>query len=233
MPKLLLPVLSLMLFTSCTTYQYITVESTQLSKDDKQSFVADNDTMRLTYSFSGPGGLVTIGIFNKTGQTLTIDWNKSALICNGESFPLAQTNSTFTSSSFYGRGNGSLTLSGTVSVVPGAEIIPVQSKINQNVLTLVAANPQFRMIVPDSTRKQRITTDDAPKMSYKLATADENSSPLRMKSYLTFSIGQNPATEFVESHTFYVAKAYQTTYNPGMFNLYQDQGNQFYLAWQN
>ena len=233
MPKLLLPLLIVLFFSSCTTYQYFTVDSVQLPKDDKQSFIAENDTMRLTYSFSGPGGLVTIAVFNKTAQTLTINWNRSALICNGQSFPLSQTNSTFTASSSYIHGSGSVTLSGTVSVVPGSEVIPVQSKINQDVLSIVTSLPTLRMIVPDTTRKQRISTDNSTEISYKLATVDENSSPLRMKSYLTFSIGQNPATEFVESNTFYISKAYQTVYGPDLFSLYQPQGNQFYLTWQN
>jgi len=56
------PLLAMLLFSSCVTYQYFTVDSSQLPKDDRQSFVVDNDTMQLTYGFSGAGGDVTITV---------------------------------------------------------------------------------------------------------------------------------------------------------------------------
>lgn len=232
MPKLILPVLILLLVSSCTTYQYFTVDSSQLPKDDHQAFIYDNDTMRLSYSFSGPGGPLTITVQNKTNQLLTINWNRSALICNDQSFSLAQTNSTFTASTVTTRYGGTSSLSGTVNTVPGIQIIPPQTKVTQPALTLNVALPQFKMAIPDTTRKQHSMTDNAYEISYKIATVDERQSPLRMKSYLTFSLGQGAGVEFVESHSFYVASVMQTTYGPDQFSFYHRQGNAFYVTWQ-
>ncbi|HEV2482928.1 MAG TPA: hypothetical protein VGS79_24855 [Puia sp.] len=233
MPKLILPILVMLFLSSCVTYQYFTVDSAQLPKDDHQAFVADNDTMQIAYSFGGAGGPLTITIFNKTNQMLTINWNKSALICNDQSFSLAQTNSTFTASALTGRGTGSTTVSGTVNVVPGVQIIPPQTRVVQPALTLNVALPQFKMALPDTARKQRVMTDNAYEISFKTVAVNESQSPLRMKSYLDFTIGQGSGTEFVESHTFYVSKMMQSTYSPDQFSFYHQLGNEFYIASQN
>ena len=159
MPKLLLPILALLFFSSCVTYQYFTVDSSQLPKDDQRSFVVENDTMRLSYSFGGAGGPLTITVFNKTNQALFINWNKSALICNDQSFSLAQTNSAFIGSAVR-TGTGTADLSGTVNVAPGLEIVPAQTRISRLVLSLNMTLPQLKMSVPDTARKQQITFPD-------------------------------------------------------------------------
>ena len=233
MPKLILPALILLLFSSCATYQYFTVDSAQLPKDDHQAFIADNDTMQIAYSFGGAGGPLTITIQNKTSQMLTINWNKSALICNDQSFSLAQTNSTFTASTLTGRGTGSTTVSGTVRVVPGVQIIPPQTKVIQPALTLNVALPQFKMALPDTAQKHRFTSENAYEGTYETVAVNESQSPLRMKSYLDFTIGQGTGTEFVESHTFYVSQMMQSTYSPDQFSFYHQLGNEFYIVCQN
>jgi hypothetical protein len=232
-PKLILPGLILLLFSSCSTYQYFTIDSAQLPKDDHQAFIANNDTMQIAYSFGGAGGPLTITVLNKTNQMLTIDWNKSALTCNDQSFSLAQTNSSFTASALTGRGTGSVAITGTVNVIPGVQIIPPQTKVIQPALTLNVALPQFRMAVPDTVHKQRAMTDNAYEVSYQTVAVDESQSPLRMKSYLYFTIGEGAGTQFLESHTFYVSKVMQSTYGPDQFGFYHQLGNEFYIVCQN
>ena len=232
-PKLILPALILLLFSSCATYQYFTVDSAQLPKDDHQAFIADNDTLQIAYSFGGAGGPLTITVLNKTNQMITINWSKSALICNDQSFSLSQTNSTFTATDVTSRYGGMNTLSGTVKVVPSVQIIPPQTKVVQPALTLNVALPQFKMALPDTAHKKRVTGENAYEISYSTVAVNESQSPLRMKSYLDFTIGQGAGTEFVESHTFYVSQMMQTTYSPDQFSFYHQQGNEFYIVWQN
>jgi hypothetical protein len=234
MPKLILPILIILFFSSCFTYQYFAVESAQLTKDDHRSFVADTDTMQITYSFGGSGGPLLITVLNKTNQPLMINWNKSALICNDRSFPLTQSGSTFTASGYIGRYYGPTSLTGTVNVVPGEQVIPPQTKITQTVLILNVALPQFKVALPDTTHQQHVMLDNANQVSFKTVAVDESQSPLRMKSYLTFTIGQGSGVEFVESHTFYVSRIWQTSVRPDQFGLYHQPGNnEFYIVWQN
>jgi hypothetical protein len=56
-----------------------------------------------------------------------------------------------------------------------------------------------------------------------------DSSPVRFKSYLTFSLGDNDPKEFSETNLFYVAEIDETQSSPGDFVLYRQQGDQFYI----
>lgn len=89
------------------------------------------------------------------------------------------------------------------------------------------------MVMPDSSRKQEIHRNANPPLFYKAAQVSETRSPLRMKSYLTFTMGPGNGTEFVESHTFYVGKVIQTRAWPSDFPLYKQPGDQFYIVYQN
>jgi hypothetical protein len=46
----------------------------------------ENETLKVTYRFSGDHGPVKITIYNKTNEPLEIDWRKSALIMNGNAY---------------------------------------------------------------------------------------------------------------------------------------------------
>ena len=231
MPKILFPALTLLFLSSCVTYQYFTVDSSQLPKNDQQAFVMDNDTMQLSYSFTGSGGPLTITVLNKTDQPLVIDWNKSSLICNDQSYLLAQTNSTFAASTVNSR-YGVTALSGTVSLTPGMEIVPAKTKVTRSTIDLDQTLAPGKMVIPDTASKRLAQAPDGSQISYKGVNVDESGSPLKLRSYITFQIGSGNGTEFVEGHSFYIGKMMQTSYPPNNFYLYQPTGNQFYFTFQ-
>lgn len=68
MRHIILPVLIVLTFGACSPYQYLTLDSTQLPKNDKKQFVWENDTLRLSYDFSGSGGPMSVNIYNKSTQ---------------------------------------------------------------------------------------------------------------------------------------------------------------------
>lgn len=187
--------------------------------------------MRLTYTFSGGGGALTVTVFNKTAQPLYINWSKSALICNDQSYSLAQGNSAFVASAVR-TGYGVADLAGTVNVNPSLEIIPTQTKVSRTPIILNVTLPLSKTLLPDSSRKRFIDLPDGARLAYRSEVIPENRSPLRMKSYLTFVIGPGNGTEFSESHTFYVSKITQTRCGPDRFPDYQP-GGQFFILWQN
>jgi len=56
-------------FSACgPTYQYLTVDFFPVAKRSETTLQMENDTMQLTYDFSGHGGQFTITVFNKTNQ---------------------------------------------------------------------------------------------------------------------------------------------------------------------
>src|SRR5438046_1631759 len=74
----------LLLFSSCTGYQYLTVSGVNLSKNEKNELVAENDTLKVHYHFTNYKGQVALTIYNKSNQPLEIDRRKSAIIVDGK-----------------------------------------------------------------------------------------------------------------------------------------------------
>src|SRR5438045_9585163 len=72
------------LFTSCSRYQYVTITSSDIRKNDKQEFVIENDSIRIQYNFNGADAPINIAIENRIDVPLYIDWPQSALIINNK-----------------------------------------------------------------------------------------------------------------------------------------------------
>lgn len=81
--KQFIPLASLyFMFTSCTTYQYMTVSSNNIQQNDKKEFLLENDSIRLTYNFNGANAPVNLEVKNKLDKPIYIDWKRSVLIIN-------------------------------------------------------------------------------------------------------------------------------------------------------
>src|SRR4051812_44336032 len=78
--KLILLALSTIFLSSCFPTQYYTVSAPNSYKNDSSELVLENDTVRVTYNLNGSGGPMRITIFNKTSQTMEVDWSKSSLV---------------------------------------------------------------------------------------------------------------------------------------------------------
>ena len=85
--KIFIGLISLSLFTGCITYQHVSL-SGNAPQNEKSEFVVENDSVSLIYSFHGHSGPITMDIANKLNKPLYVDWRKSALIINGQSFTL-------------------------------------------------------------------------------------------------------------------------------------------------
>src|SRR6185503_13483841 len=78
MRTVLLPVIALLFFSSCTKYQCASISPVdEMRRNEKNEFILENDTVRIIYSFTDNGGAPVIYIFNKTTTGLHIDWSKS------------------------------------------------------------------------------------------------------------------------------------------------------------
>jgi hypothetical protein len=67
--------------SGCSSYQYISVSS-HLQQNEKKEFINENDTVLITYTFSGENFPVTITVYNKLKQPLYIDLGRSPVIFN-------------------------------------------------------------------------------------------------------------------------------------------------------
>jgi len=199
--------LTMLFLSACTTYQYVTIDSSQLQKDKKDLFTMENDTMRLVYSFSGAGGNITVSVFNKTYQPFYIDWSRSSIIRNDQSFTLQRRD---------------------------AELIPPQTSISDIVLNLNEQGGGIpKMIIPDTAQSRRFHFQDGSYVKYRQVDYSETASPIRLKSYLTFLMGTPQETmDRVITHTFYVGAAMHSGIFPSAFGPYHDPGATLYVWYQ-
>ncbi|MBS1603219.1 MAG: hypothetical protein JST42_11165 [Bacteroidetes bacterium] len=231
--------------SSCSRYQYMTLNSPQLSKNDEHQFVFENDTIRLTYDFNGSDGPISVNVYNKTNQPLYVNWKKSALIRNEHALSYYDKNAYFQGSSdgyAYRFGNsrsslGSFTstaseFSGTVALPEGMAFVPPGSSISKGLALLSQSGPMVAEI-PDSVAEQQLTVDyNLLVAKYRKETFDASTSPVRFKSYLTFVLGSNNTLEFSETNEFFVEEALDTRNMPEDFPLYQPRGDKFFIKYQ-
>ncbi|HEX2627856.1 MAG TPA: hypothetical protein VHM26_02550 [Chitinophagaceae bacterium] len=80
--------LILLLLSSCSKYQYLTLSSNDTGRNEKNQFIVDNDSFRIAYDFYGFNGPLQLDITNKQHQLLEIDWSRSFIIKGGRPDPL-------------------------------------------------------------------------------------------------------------------------------------------------
>ena len=87
----------LMLFSSCSTYYYSTLSSSEgvAEKDDFGDFVYENDSVKVVYSFFGYNLPIHITVINNSDQPLYVDWQRSALIIDDVATNYKQNKLTF------------------------------------------------------------------------------------------------------------------------------------------
>jgi hypothetical protein len=214
-------------FSACNPWQFMTVNSPQLTRNDYNQFVFENDTLRLIYDMAGDGGQVTLRILNKTSQPLTINWEKSAFIRNQQSISLIDKDVII-----HGR---TVRYSRYTSVFIGSfpqpgnlGLIPPGSEISNDLPTLAKTGP-LQVYVPDSLPQKKLAeTNGVNSVKFRQLHYDEAGSPIRFKAYLTFSIGHDNK-EFSLTNNFYVSDVYQADGGPENFSLYHGHGDQIFI----
>lgn len=226
----------MLLLSACSTYQYMTVDSTQLKRDDHSQLIFENDTLRLTWRLEGKGGATTLNIYNKTDQPLYVNWKKSAYIRNEQATTLFDNNLTIQGNSAaiaYRTGRTTLSegrYAASVSLPEGMDFIPPASSFSRQLPNLQRTGLLETYLSDSLPEKKSIAPDGLNHSRYRQAYFSEDQSPVRFKSYLTFSIGNNNPQEFAETCSFYIGEICQTSSAPDFFTLYRQQGDQFYIT---
>ena len=116
----------LLAFSSCRTYQYYTLKSPEVPKNNKGDLTWENDTLRVEYGYAGEGGPVWLSIHNKTDKPLYINWKKSAFIKGAYANSLFNSNTQFSASFVGSRGyiNTSGSMAGSFQLPEGMDFIP-------------------------------------------------------------------------------------------------------------
>ncbi len=218
------------LFCNCTTFQYITLGS-DLKKNEGNEFILENDTLLLKYQFKGEGGPVNVYVYNKLQKPLFIDWAMSSIILNNKSYSFLPTESklraTFSSSSYrygsrYSHGSGNVT--GVIKTDREKTFIPPQTFITE---TRIAVNHSY--VKTPSPLNQKITIKGKSDIKARGIFADytQSNSPLKFKSYLTFSFSEDSSHAYHMENNFWAEQITEVILSPS--NLLIQPNNQFYI----
>jgi hypothetical protein len=234
MRYLLLSLLVILVFGSCASYQYLTLNSTEITKNDRKEFNWENDTMRLVYNFHGEGGPMTITVYNKTDKPLFVNWKKSAFITDGHATSLFNPNvqvtgQVATTSIRSGIATASYSnLTASFDLPQGTDLIPPVSDISKSLGAIWDARFAVRLD-EDSARRQKVTDVYGVTDKFKRFSFEESGSPIQFKCYLTFALGNTSVQEFTVQHSFYVKEVLLTSSDPFYFVLYRPEGDNLYI----
>jgi hypothetical protein len=191
------------LFSSCQTYQYMTVASDNTEHNENNEFVAETDTLRITYNFNGKNGPVNIHIYNKSSTALEVDWKRSSLIIGEKplSFynPDLQINGSIARSIVQPRGSGA-SLDATVHAQEGVEFLPPHASITRSGLYITKRLLDTRSL---ATSKE-VIRGTMSKVNLYSASFSKNNSPMLFRCYLSFVVPASGEAIFATEHSFYV-----------------------------
>lgn len=236
--KIVLPLLTSCLMSSCTTYQVMTVSSPVAQQNKSSEFIIDNDSLEISYNFNGQNGPIRMQIRNKLEKPCYVDWKRSALVVNDRAISYAaktiEINGDLSGSSYsitrrYSVSNTEL--HATAEIPSDMDFLPPQAYV---VRYLPAITNQPVEYLPDSifTKKKLPATGAMENQiveTVKVASFTAETSPLVFKSYLTFMIGDTLAKPVAYQHNFYISELVKTSMSPEMLNG-DTRGDRFYVV---
>ncbi|HMH21189.1 MAG TPA: hypothetical protein VK563_05415 [Puia sp.] len=235
MRYLILSLLAIVAFSSCASYEYLTLNSSEMPKNDRKEFTWENDTLRLIYNFHGEGGPMNLTVYNKTNKPLFINWKKSALIQDGHATSLfnAKVQITGSISSTTPVRSKYLTtsysdLAASFNLPLGMDLVPPSSDIKKE-LVAIQETGALPSLPRDSAHAEKKTDSYGVTAKFTRFSFDETQSPFQFKSYLTFVLGNNDATEFAVQHSFYAQQVLLSSDDPEYFSLYRPEGDNLYI----
>lgn len=239
-----LPLTSIVfLFTSCATYQYMTVTGKDIASNDRREFIMENDSIRVKYNFSGEDAPINVEVQNKLDKPIYIDWSRSALIINDKAISYVPSSvlisgsvsTTTTSWSRTSAGYRSSTTDGdfrgSVGVAKDMDFIPPGSYKSKTPLGVT------NVFYPEAREKAKripVTLNTGYSGTAMVKQYADTSSPFRFSSYLTLYTEGAPDKPVVFEHEFFISEIWTTTLAPHNFRFINDKhGDRFYVRTTN
>jgi hypothetical protein len=217
------------LLGACTQYQYITLNST-IYKANNQSFVWENDSVKVQYIFSGADCPITIQIYNKLAHPLYVDWKKSAVIYS-DSSRLSLWNEETQINTVKLRGNvhsrnytfSGPETSGVMNKQKQVSFIPPNSYVS---VTPMAIRNTFFCSLPQKL-KQRVPIDDIDSSKVDKYSFVPGNSPFTFRCFLTLSVTNSFEHPIYIDQPFWASDIIQTKISPSETFL---ENNMFYVS---
>lgn len=188
MKKLFFLGILLLSLTSCgSNYLYCTLKTqdSNIKQNSDGSFVLDNDSVEIVYSFNGKDAPLQISVYNKSNQPLRIDWSKSALLIKDKSISYLSNTAYFQGNtngyaSVSGNVNGQV--SGKIHLPSSMDFILPKSKVSKNVVRIETNVNDFTNI---KYSKVLMADKDGQTVNVSRAYFNNQDTPIKFTSYLT------------------------------------------------
>jgi hypothetical protein len=224
---------------SCSTYHMSVVNSADMTKDKSTGkFVQENDSVKITYSFYGAHAPVSIQVFNKLDKPLYVDWDRSALIVNGQAESYAGKQITIqgnadAESYRIGRLNfSSGNISAAASLPKDVTFVPPHSEISNTPIEIPGfAFDYVQHIDANKQQASELQTADGGVIGVQTANFTEQDTPLKFRSYLTLYTVDNATKSMTLVDEFYVSKYTKSFVSPARLEVTQSKpGDLFYIS---
>jgi hypothetical protein len=174
--------ISVMFSAGCSRYQYVTIDS-YLYKNANNEFVEEDDTVCVTYSFSGEDFPIKLTVFNKLRQPLYFDVKKSEVIMND----------IFIKDAFESGGQ-------FYTIGPQSSSIITSNNLSDKFISLSSQDSMYKVLIATTQGPHKV----------KQHIYNENTSPVFFSSVLAFSTKPNLSDSFFYEHPFWVSGIYET-----------------------
>lgn len=212
--KLFIPVFSVVLFfSSCTTFQYLTVNSTALSYAGEK-FTNNKDSLEIGYQFSGHNAELQLFIKNNGSGPVTVDWKRSALITNGVTVSLFNAVIPIKADARYDTAQHTAvirqaTITGT-AVVPGeTDFIPPFSSLYKKTVKGISQPLGINIDYNETVVKENSLQQ---KMKLPGKTFTSENSPCKIRVYITYTAADGQSR--VIEDAFFISELFETTKAP-------------------
>lgn len=224
----------ILLFSSCRSYQYFALSGENIRMDSSFRFAEEQDSLRVEYDFHGLNGPVSITVINKMARPVLVNWKHSALIMGEEArsyfSPDIRMNGWVDATSL-NLGTGvsvqSAAITGVGKQQEGMDFIPPGSR-KTRIASSITNGPLVRLSFEQAARKPIEDQEGQPRVRY--ISYDAAGSPLRFRSYLSFSFSESGGDGFTREHRFYVSEVYKAWQDPGSIGAIQGRGDRFYTS---
>lgn len=210
----------LLSLTSCSKYYINTMSSSNLLKDEKTGeFQYDNDSVKISYGFTGKDAGLRIKVYNKLSVPLFVDWAKSAIIYRDKATTFlpdkAKLSGNISTTTWDNTipTNTESTLNGTIQIPKDVSFIPPNSSVEKTARFL--ESNIFKKIPDSLYRDHESIYTTQGEIKVKVGNFDHTSSPLAFRSYLTLYTQDGPKNNmFSFDKEFFVSKSVITFMTP-------------------
>jgi hypothetical protein len=212
--KTLLPIAMLLIIgSSCNKYQYLTLSSDEMVRNEKNQFVVDTDSFNVVFDFYGFAGPLQIGVTNKLYQLLEIDWSRSFLIKGNYPQPLFTPVSTLTGElepNQLSTSTPSVLLNASITQPSAIQLVPKNTSVGRT--SYAVSGGKLLKVDRQKMKKEKITVLGFKKTTWAM-DIPKNETPLSFRVYLTLNRGNNEPPIVIDRY-FYTSSVMATKAEP-------------------